>query len=540
MSEAGPLTVREAALAVMARLGLTTIFGNPGSTEISFLTDLPAPFRYVLALHEASVAGMATGYALGRGEPAFVNLHAAPGLGNAVNAIANARDCRAPLVVVAGQQDRRHLASEPFLAGRSLERLAGDYLVWSNFPARPQDVPGAIARAYHEAQGARGPALVVVPMGDWAEPADELAARAPATVVRSRSVTGEELTALADMLISAAAPVLVAGAGVPSDPAGWDQVIALAERLGGPVWQEPFASRAGFPHDHPLFAGDLPWVRARMREVLSGHDLVLTLGTSAFRGYLFEEASRISKPGTRVAVVTDDPAEAYRSAADLAVVGPVSAACAALVKLVPVRQRTFSRVATAAPAPDLPSAPDAPLQPGEVFAELALRLPRDTVLVEETPSTRLELLARIPPRTPLGLFSNGGGGLGFGLTGAIGLRFALPGRPVVAVVGDGSAMYTIQSLWSAVQYNIGILAIVMRNGRYAAMDELARASGGAGAWPAFPGIDVAGMAGCLGCEAVTVRARGELVQVLDSATPGLRDRGQPLLIQVHLGSPQER
>src|SRR6201996_3848519 len=181
--------VRDAAVEVMRRHGLTTIFGNPGSTEISFLVDLPSDLRFVLGLHEGSVVGMATGYALARGEPAFVNLHTAAGLGNAVNAIANARDCRAPLVIVVGQQDRRQMAFEPFLTGRALERLAGEYPVWRQLPARAQDVPGAIARAYHEAMAARGPALVVVPMGDWLEPADELAAGSPARVLRPHSVS---------------------------------------------------------------------------------------------------------------------------------------------------------------------------------------------------------------------------------------------------------------------------------------------------------------------------------------------------------------
>src|SRR6202046_1320122 len=163
----GPRTVREAVFDVMRRFGMTTIFGNPGSTEIPFLTGLPPDIHFVLGLHEGAVVGIATGYAAARGEPALVNLHTAPGLGNAVNAIANARDMRVPLVILVGQQDRRHLAYEPFLTGRALERVAGEYPVWSALPVRAQDVPGAIARAYNEAQAARGPALVVVPMGDW-------------------------------------------------------------------------------------------------------------------------------------------------------------------------------------------------------------------------------------------------------------------------------------------------------------------------------------------------------------------------------------
>src|ERR1700759_4569759 len=172
-------TVRDAVFDVLRRFGMTTIFGNPGSTEIPFLTGLPPDIHFVLGLHEGSVVGMATGYALARREPALVNLHTAPGLGNAINAIANARDCRAPLVILVGQQDRRQMAFEPFLTGRALERLAGGDPGGRQLPSRAQDVPGAIARAYHEAKAARGPALVVVPMGDWLEPADDLAARAP-------------------------------------------------------------------------------------------------------------------------------------------------------------------------------------------------------------------------------------------------------------------------------------------------------------------------------------------------------------------------
>src|SRR4029077_20167271 len=169
-------TVREATFDVWREFGLTSIFANPGSTEITLLTDLPADFRFVLALHESSVVGMATGWAIGRGEPALAVLHTTAGLGNAVGALATARVNRAPLVVVVGQQDRRHLASEPFLAGK-LRGLAGEYPVWIDEPVRPQDVPGAIARAVHEAVTGCGPALVIVPMDDWLADADATGAR---------------------------------------------------------------------------------------------------------------------------------------------------------------------------------------------------------------------------------------------------------------------------------------------------------------------------------------------------------------------------
>ena len=180
-----PPTVRDAAFDVLRGHGLTTLFANPGSTEIELLSDLPGDLRFVLGLHESSVVGMATGFALGRREPALAILHTTPGLGNAVSAIATARVNRVPLVVLVGQQDRRHIASEPFLTGR-LQGLAGDYPVWVDQPLQAQSVPASIARAYHEAVTGRGPALVIVPMDDWAAeatPAEEQAA--PRQVVRA-------------------------------------------------------------------------------------------------------------------------------------------------------------------------------------------------------------------------------------------------------------------------------------------------------------------------------------------------------------------
>ncbi len=525
-------TVRDATFDVMRRHGLTTIFGNPGSTEISFLTDLPGDLRFVLGLHEGSVVGMASGYALARGEPAFVNLHTAAGLGNAINAIANARDCRAPLVILVGQQDRRQIAFEPFLTGRALERLAGEYPIWRQLPARAQDVPGTIARAYHEAKAARGPALVVVPMGDWLEPADEMAAGSPARLLRPHSVAASQVEELADLLSGAEAPALVVGAPEAED---WDDVLALAERLGCPVWQEPFSRRVGFPQDHPLFAGHLRWQRRLMHETLARYDVVLTVGTNAFRAYIFDEPVAVVGPETRVAVLTADPAEAHRSPCELAVVAPVGATCRALVEQLPSRASGNPPEPARRPAPLSPPADGEPLRPGHVLDALAARLPEDAMLVEECPSSQPELYQRVPVRAPFGFLSTANGCLGFGLAGSIGLRMGLPERPVVAVLGDGSTMYAIQALWSAAHYEIGVLLVVLANGRYAVMDGLARRAGGAAAWPAFESIDIGAIARGLGCPTVRVQTHSELVSTLDEVMPGLAVRGEPLLVEAVVG-----
>src|SRR5919199_2928742 len=189
-------TIRDTTFDVLRRYGLTTMFANPGSTEVSLLTDLPDDLRFVLALHEGSVVGMATGWALGRDQPALAILHTTAGLGNAVGALATARVNRAPLVVLVGQQDRRHLSLEPFLAGR-LEGLAGDYPVWVDQPVRAPDVPGAIDRAWHEATTHRGPAIVVVPMDDWSREVDDDREDATAgAVLRPATVDGEAVEGL--------------------------------------------------------------------------------------------------------------------------------------------------------------------------------------------------------------------------------------------------------------------------------------------------------------------------------------------------------
>ena len=520
-------TVRDATFDVLRRHGLTTIFANPGSTEIPFLTDLPDDIEFVLALHEGSVVGMATGWATALERPALVNLHTTAGLGNAVGALATARVNRVPLVVLVGQQDRRHLALQPFLAGE-LEGLAGSYPVWVRTPARPQDVPGAVARAWHEARAGRGPALVVVPSDDWSAPAEDGPVPAPAVLRRADAARPEAVDELAALVAGATSPVLVVGADADS-PATWRALVRLAERLRCPVWQEPFAARAGFPQDHPQFAGHLPAGRSGLRDALAGHDLVLAVGAPVFRQYPYEEGPLV-EAGTTVAIVTDDQEDAHHSPADLAVLADPAAVCALLAERVPDRPAE-PPVVSRAPAPPGPGEGE-PLRAAHVMAALAARVPAETVVVEETPSSRPDLHRLLPARSPLGFLSAAMGGLGFGLPAAIGVRMAAPTRPVVAVVGDGSSLYGIQALWSAAHYGVGVLFVVLANGGYAIMDRLAAQRGGKPPWPGFAEVSIAGLAESLGCPARRVADHAALVAALDEVVPTLRERSQPLVLEV--------
>ncbi|TKK88894.1 thiamine pyrophosphate-binding protein [Herbidospora galbida] len=493
MLNRSPRGVREEVVALLRETGLTTVFANGAAPGAARPPGWPEDLRFVLALHEGAVVGMATGWAIARDAPALVLLHATAGLGNAAGALAIARVSRAPLVVLVSRPGRRHLVDEPF--------LPGEHAVWVTTPARAQDVPSAVARARHEAVTGRGPALVVVPEDDWDAPGSGLGVSAPKQIVRTRAVGDGELAPLARLLDGARSPALVAGAGADS-PAAWAGLVALAERLGSPVFQDSSGARAGFPQDHRLFAGVLPADRPALRRALGGHDVVLVVGAAAFCQHPYREGP-FAQPGTTVAVVSDDAAELHRSWAEVALRADPGVAARRLAELVrPRDSRPVDRV-----VPE----PGEGFRAAHVLAALAERLPPETVVVEETPSSRPDLHRLLPARRPLGLVSAATGGPGFALPAAAGLRMALPARPVVAVVGDRSAMYGVQALWSAAHYGVGALFVVLSN---------------------FPDISLAGLARAQGCDAIEITDRATLVDTLDGVIPTLTERSEPLLLDI--------
>jgi benzoylformate decarboxylase len=523
--------VRDATFDLFRRRGLTTMFANPGSTEVPFLTGLPEDIRFVLGLHEGTVVGMASGYAIGRNEPALVLLHTTAGLGTGVSGLATARVNRAPLVVIVGQQDRRHLAYQPFLAGR-LDGLAGEYPVSVEAPASAQDVPAAIERAYHSAATKRGPALVIAPMGDWLEPADEdrEPAAAGGPLLRAAAADSAAVDALASFLASAERPALVVGAGADA-PETWAALVALVEKLRAPVFQEPLGARAGFPQDHPAYQGVLSSDRSRLRETLTPYDALLVVGAPVFRQTGFV-AGRFTEPGTAIAVVGDDPDEVHRSPADLSILAPIAAVVGELAARVAQRDTEPPEAHPSPPAPE-PPGPGEPLTASHVLAALAEHLQQNTVVIEEAPVDRPDIHDRLRAREPLGYLSAAQGGLGFALPAAAGLKLALPDRPVVAVAGDGSALYGVHAGWSAVHYGAGPLWVVLSNGGYVVMDRLAeKQGGGPGPWPSFGDVEVATVARGFGCPAQRITTHDELIAALDEAVPDLPASTTPLLLDV--------
>ena len=265
-----------------------------------------------------------------------------------------------------------------------------------------------------------------------------------------------------------------------------------------------------------------------MREVLAPYDTVLVVGAPAFRQTAYMPGS-FTAPGTRIALVADDAEEVYRSPAHLAAVGSPASICAQLAARLEQRDAEPPALHLRPEAPP-PPAPGERLTASHVLAELAARLPREAIVLEEAPVDRPDIHDRLPAREPLGYLSAAQGGLGFALPAAAGLRMALPDRPVVAITGDGAAIYQIQSVWSAQRYGCGALYVILANGGYTIMDRLAEKAGGAGPWPGFEEIQLSAIARSFGCPAERIETHDQLVSTLDEVVPGLAGRTEPLLL----------
>lgn len=538
-ADPAPRLIRDIAFDVLRQHGATTLFANPGTTELALLAAIPDDFTFILGLQEGALVSIATGFAMGDGAPAVVLLHTAAGLGNAVGAIATARVNRVPLVVLVGQQDRRHLDTDPFLAGQ-LHGMAGDYPVAWLESAVPHHVPATLRRAFHEAELRSGPVVVVVPMGDWTEPFDEgEPVAAPATLVR---VAASEVTIdprLLDEFRAVRRWAIVAGAGADT-ASGWAAVGDLAEMLGAPVYQDTFSPQAGVPHAHPRYCGVLPGSRSARRAALADYDAVLVLGAAAFRGFRYEPGPFVDS-GTRTIVVTDDPAEATRSAADVAVVGPVALIVSEIAAVLggrdsagsapdQPRSRTESAADRGTPTPN----DDARLDSDNVIGLLGEILPADCVVFEEAPSFRHRIVGELPRSQPRTLFSAAMGGLGFAAPATIGMRLADDRRHVAAIVGDGSVLYTVQALWTAAHYHIGATIFVLANGGYAVMDRQATERGEKPAWPGFAEISIAHLSASLGCPARRVETAGQLRGVAARWQGSASELTEPLVVEVSL------
>jgi benzoylformate decarboxylase len=502
-------TVREVTYQVLRDLGMTTIFGNPGSTELPFLRDMPADFKYVLGLQERVAAGIGLGYSLGKGKAAFVNLHSIASTGNGLSAVVDAWHGHVPLVITTGQQDRRHILADPFLVSRAVETVR-PYVKWAYEPLRAEDVPAAIARGYYLAtQPPMGPVFISIPMDDWTHECGAVQVRAVKAAAAPDSAALDELVRVLD---ASRNPVIVAGAQIEEDQA-WNEVIALAEHLSADVYQQPIPPRWTFPRTHPLFRGGLLPAQQPLADQLAAHDTVVVLGAPIFLYYAYVPGT-VVKPGTKLYHVTNSPADAAAALAGTSIVGNIAAAAKYLCAHAKAKKR-----ASAAPTKPPDPRPESPITPGYLFSVLNRVMPGNAVIAEECPSSKGDLDRHIMLDEPGSFYSVPNGVLGFGLPAAVGLQMAHSERRVICPIGDGSIQYSVQALWTAVQQKAPVIVIVLRNQDYSALKSFCDFTqvGRNVAGMDIPGIDMVKIAQGYGMEAEEVDRPQDLEPVLKAA-----------------------
>lgn len=518
-------TVREVTFQLLRELGLTTMFGNPGSTEETFLKDFPSDFTYVQTLAEAAAVGAADGFAQANRVPAIVNVHTSAGLSNAMSNILTAYMNRTPLIITAGNQTREMLLMEPWLTNIEPSMLPKPWVKWSYEPVRAEDVPAAFMRAYAMAmQPPAGPVFLSIPLDDWDKPA-----LGPATVrslAHRIAPDADRLAEFASEISAAKNPVLIYGAAIARGQ-GWDDAVALAEKLDAPVWAAPASERTPFPEDHPLYAGGLPFAMGPLAEKLEGHDLAVVIGAQVFRYYPFVAGDYVPE-GMRLLHVTDDPIEAGKAPVGDSILGDAVLTTRALLELVEARPaaRTVEtqphRMAPHPASPAVPASESAPMSALELFTTLRGAAPANTVLVEESPSNLPELHAAWPVTEPDSFFTFASGSLGWNLPASVGIALAEQtsgrNRPVVAVIGDGSLQYSIQALWTAAQQKLPLLIVVPCNAEYAILKSFAVVEETPGV-PGLdiPGLDIVALGKGYGCHSVEARTAAEVSNAVSEA-----------------------
>jgi benzoylformate decarboxylase len=459
-------TVKDTVFQILRSHGVDKIFGNPGSNELHFLRNFPKDFEYILCLDEGAVIGVAEGYAQATGQPAFVNLHSAAGTGNAMGGLTNARNSHSPIIVTAGQQARTMTYADPMLKNTDATMLPRPLVKDSFEPLSPEEVPHSINRAINSAMSpAKGPVYVSIPYDDWEK---NISVNALQLSNRRVSHCGdpdkELLERISKQVQAAKSPVLILGPEVDSERCN-GLVAKLAERLHAPAWVAPSAPRCPFPTSHPCFAGILPAGEAALCSHLHGHDLIIVIGGPVFR-YHQNDPGTLIPCHAQLIHITSDSDEAARAPVGDAIVASVKSFVKALYDSLPAKQTEAPRFRKEV---NRNTADNARLTPETLFDVVDALSPRNCIYLNEATSTLATFWSRIIMEDPGSYYFAAAGGLGFAMPAALGVQLASPERKVVAFIGDGSAHYSIASLWTAAKYKIPVIYVVINNRGYSAL-----------------------------------------------------------------------
>jgi benzoylformate decarboxylase len=543
---------KRAFLDLLRQEGVEIVFGNPGTTELPLMDAFAVEhdIRYILGLQEAALMAMADGYAQASGKLAVLNLHVAPGLGNAMGMLYDAQKAGSPILLTTGQQDMDYMVSEPILWA-DLPTLARPFVKWATEVHRVSDLPRVVHRAAKTALAPpTGPVFLSLP-GDILKDEGEIDMLAPTRVAPRVRGDAAAIAAAAEMLAQAKHPVIIAGDSVAQSHAH-AELVELAELLGAPVYAEFVPSRATFPSSHPLSRGQILRSQAGVRQALESHDVLFSVGGDMFTWSLPSNVEPLP-PGLRLIHLDTDPWEIGKNyPAEAAILGDPKAT---LPELTAATRERMSSGARGAARERLTTASNAiraerealkakarslagqvPVQPLALLEAIGETLPPNAVVIEEALSSAPGIRSLIRSDDPQSYFGLRGGGIGWGLPAAIGAKIALPDRPVVGIIGDGSALYTIQALWTAAHYRIPVVIVILNNTSYRILKQRLHAFRGhaeqvdtyVGMELTNPAVDFIGLARSLG---VNAERAGTVKEATDLVAKGLKS-DTALLIDV--------
>ena len=531
------MNVAAVMMQILRAAGVRYLFGNPGTTELTFLDALPdSGLEYIVGLQEATVISAADGYAQASGRAAIANVHVAPGVANGLSALHNAARAKSPVVMTAGQQDSRFLMDDPILSG-DLVRMTEQFTKWSYEVRRAHEAPVALRRALAVAESPpTGPVFLSLPMNLMTDAVDD-SGEAPGEVVTATAAEPAALRRAAEILRDARSPLIIAGDGVARERAV-AELVAVAELTGARVHGEPIYRRQSFPGDHPLWRGGLYPSPAAVRKAVDDSDAVLIVGANVFTWFLYAPGEPFPR-GVPVIQIDSDAREIGRSyPVTLGLVADVKATLATLRDAIAAhttdtlgraardrrerlaRQRA-EHVTRARAAADAERERD-PISVSYLMSTLGTVLPGDAIVVDESASSLGAVLRYLPFTTTDSFFGSKTGTLGWAMGAAVGVQLARPDRKVVATIGDGSVMYSPQALWTAARYRLPITYIVPNNASYAILKAgmlgLGLPSAKQGKYPGMdlvdPEIDHVALARALGVRAERVTKPAALRDVL--------------------------
>ena len=540
----------------LAAHGVDRIFGNPGTTESPLLDSLAdhPQMQYIVHLHEGVAVGAAGYYARATGRTAVANLHVAPGLGNAIGMIYNALKGQAPLIVTAGQQDTRMLRREPILS-HDLAAMAAPVTKWSTEVRHADEMDEVLRRAFKIANDPPfGPVFLSLPIDVMAQTTAN-GPQPPARLYRAVPPDPQGIAAACELLLSGREPVIVVGDEVARSGAA-AELIRVAERLGAAVWFEGIRGHVSFPATHPHARSGLPFDAAGIRKTLGNADRVLLVGGAFFEEVWFAPGSPFPESARVIQLEASARPAGWNHAVDAGVVGALGPSLQALDDALAQAASPAWNLAAAARRESLAAqkAREAaawqsrqekawsrlPISMPRVMTEIARATPANALIVEESITASVDFASAFQLDTDERFLGARGGGIGQGLAGAIGAAVGHPGRPVLCLSGDGSAMYSIQALWTAAHHQLPIVFVILNNREYRVLKhnlDIYRQRFDAASDRPYPHMDLGGpglgfvaMAAGMGVPGVRVENPDELPAALAAAFAA----GGPRLVEIQI------